>query len=76
MNLGMKLDNYIIDIMQLNRKKPWYKVYSYYFIKKHMKENKSLIESAYNCKYIFKWQYEKLLKLRDQLHHTNIIHNN
>lgn len=67
MNLGNKLDNCIVDIMNFNRKKPWYKIYSYYFVKKHMKENEKLIETAYNCKYIYKWQYKRLLKSKDNI---------
>lgn len=60
MKLGRNIDNLIIDIIQWNRRKPWYKFYCYYFIKINISKYSSIIEIANNHNYLYLWQYEKL----------------
>lgn len=49
-----------------NRGKLWYKFYIYYRIRINFAKYAGIIESAYGCKYLYKWQYEKLKKLKDR----------
>lgn len=58
--LGMKIDNLISDIKGLNRKVFWYKFYTYFYCKKH--HSKELNKMAFECGYLYKWQYKKLLQ--------------
>ena len=61
---GRNIDNFLVDVMCINRKFFWYKIYTYYFIKRNLSLN--LIETAYKCKLIYKWQYNRLIKTIDK----------
>lgn len=58
--LGRKIDYVIVD---LNRKMPWYKFYSYYVLKKRCKKEHipGLINMAYDYRLIYKWQRRRLM---------------
>jgi hypothetical protein len=56
--LGIKIDNALWKLRTLNRRLPWYKIYGYFYCKKH--KSIQLIDTAYNIGYLYKWQYERL----------------
>lgn len=58
------IKQWIVNIIMWNRGKPWYKFYIYYRIRSNIDKHGGIIESAYGCNYLYKWQYKKLLRRR------------
>jgi len=71
-SIGRNTDNFFADILAFNRKLFWYKIYCYYFLKRNLKLK--TIESAYNCKYLYKYQYNRLLNILKKYNKLNKEH--